>query len=578
MPDELEPQVTAHGFLASPITDNIKEMDDGSLVVEDCPVARTGFQSYSVRDLPQRAASDLGIDTSNPNASIDLYRPASEVFKPEFLASLEGRPICDNHPPDFVKPETFTRYTQGHLQNVRRGTEQLDDGEWPILADLIISGEPLVSKVRARTSRENSLGYDFSIRRDGNKIVQCDMVGNHLAVVPKGRAGDDVRINDAAPPGESPPEKTLTSVAAPAARASTVNASVTKKKEHKPVKNNILHLLGLGLKAKAADSDTEPEELAQAALDVGKFQENPSDSADDRKGRDRKAKDEPDPDELDEEADDRRARDRKARDRKARDRHARDEFEEDPINQCDDRHSRDRYADDRHSRDEFSEDPTDFDHGPGEDRRVMHDALDRLLDAEDAKHGRDRRADDTDLEALKNLLSEFFTEEEAEPQHETDDADPAELEEVLGAGEQPDAEDEADPGEELEPSGEENLAEDDDEVVEEDEPMAEDRKIRDRARAADGVRATLAMLRPAVARCSDASVKRAFNTALGSLRASRANSGDYGAFVRGARALDHDRVGSRPAYLRARAADGSAEDPNTKLQKVYDDLRAKGGE
>lgn len=333
--------------------------------------------------------------------------------------------------------------------------------------------------------------------------------------------------------------------------------------------NLLKHLHGLALKAFATDAD--PEKMAEAAEALS---ETPPDAAEDaRRGRDRKGKD-ADPDLYEETL----TQDRKARDRR--------------------------------SRDEAVIDPTDEDHEPAGDRKVMHDALDKLLDAQDAKRGRDRKAGDADIAALKDLLNDFFTEEEAEPEHQAADADPAELEEVLGAGEEPDAEDEADPGEELEPSGEENLAEDrfvpdpatggrlgkcsacgarlregdlecpdcgaETGTAMDDEPMAEDRKVRDRARAADGVRATLAMLRPFVARSNDAAVKKAFNTALGTLRSSRASVGDYAEFGRASRAVNKKAVGNPPP-TRARAADSGGEDPNAKLQKVYDDLRAKGG-
>ena len=222
--EQQELDITAHGYLASPISDNIREMEDGTLVIESCPIARTGFMTYAVKDLPQQAAKDLGVDVSNPSASIDLYRSANDVFAPEFLASLNGRPICENHPPDFVTPDTFSKYSKGHMQNVRKGDEPLENGEWPIVADLIISGEPLVSKVLNKELRELSLGYDFAIKRVGEQIRQVGMMGNHLAVVSAGRAGDEVRINDAAPdltaqratppePAASPPEPSAGHVA-----------------------------------------------------------------------------------------------------------------------------------------------------------------------------------------------------------------------------------------------------------------------------------------------------------------------------------------------------------------------------
>ena len=557
MPTDTEEQelgITAHGYLASPISDNIREMEDGTLVVESCPIARTGWMTYAVRDLPQEAARRLGVDVSNPSANIDLYRAPQDVFAPEFLASLNGRPVTENHPPDFVTPDTFSKYALGHIQNVRKGDEPLDNGDWPIVADLIISGEPLVSKVLSKQLRELSLGYDYAVKRVGEQIRQVGMMGNHLAVVPQGRAGDEVRINDAAPtqvltvsPRAAPSEPEATKPPGPGARlaAQTVNATPTKKEKPK-VKNNLLHILGLGLRAKAADADTDPEELAKLAVDIGKHG-----------GKDSEEEEE----ELS--AEDRCARDRKARDRKK----ARD----------------------------LEEDSTDYDHEPVFDRkkRAMHDALDKLIDG-----GYDKHADDEDLNELGDMLKEFFGQEAKEPEHqvadveeepEAVDADPAELEELLGKGEEPDAEDgiEPDPGEEVLESGEEALVED---GVEEGECAhcgevtdavncpscgCKDRKpVKDKARAADaavGVKATLKYLRPFIARSNDAALKVAFNTTLGmTTRTSRAGSGGYGAFANSARARDSKRIGSSSPIAAAEAA-------NTKLQSVYDQLHEKGG-
>src|ERR1700691_4774288 len=126
--EELEElSITAHGFLTSQLTDHIHETDEGFLVIESCPIARTGWQTYAVKDLPQQRAKELGIDVSNPHASIELYRPAEEVFHPELLASLEGKSITDGHPPEFVTPATFSQYALGHIQNVRRGDEPMED-------------------------------------------------------------------------------------------------------------------------------------------------------------------------------------------------------------------------------------------------------------------------------------------------------------------------------------------------------------------------------------------------------------------------------------------------------------------
>src|SRR5580658_8711591 len=102
MEQVIEATRTAHGYLVSPLSENISETPEGFLVVVGCPVARTGWQEYLVKDLPQQSAEELGVDMSNPGATIDLYRPPGEVFAPDFLASLNGKPITDGHPPEFV--------------------------------------------------------------------------------------------------------------------------------------------------------------------------------------------------------------------------------------------------------------------------------------------------------------------------------------------------------------------------------------------------------------------------------------------------------------------------------------------
>ncbi len=581
---------SAHGYLVSPLTDHIAETDEGYLVVTGCPIARTGFQEYSVKDLNQDAARELGVDTSNPGAAIDLYRPASEVFAPEFLASLNGKSITDNHPPQFLNKDNQREFSMGHIQNPRKGDEPLENGEWPLVADLVITAEPLISKVRNKEQREVSLGYDYGIRRDGNKIVQCDLLGNHVAIVPKGRAGDLVSIQDAAPddlnkfgkvverlvaladsvgardePKPSAATRASPPAAAAAAQSRTVNATSTAAKEKKPVKITWKGLVGRGLRALAQDADVPDEDIAQAALEATEDRR--------RRGRD----DDPAitaPEDADHEVDDRRARDRRTDDRHMDDRRARD---------------RKRVRD---YDDPTLDEPEDFDHEPAGDRRKMHDALDRVLD---------RRGEDTDLEELKTLLGEFLTEEQGEPEHAGDEEtegspDLGDLERVVGETTE---DDEAAPGEELVESGEAELepSEDghgDDRVAEEDAeeddgegcaecgaPMeaddafcakcgAEDggkakdrRRGKDRARAADGAMAVLRAFRPYAARSTDRAFKAAFNSALSvATRGSAASTSSYRGFAGAARARDK-------APRRAQAAD-SAVDRNNKLQAAYD--------
>jgi len=625
---------TAHGYLVSPLSEHINETPEGFLVVVGCPVARTGWQTYAVRDLPQESAKAMGIDIRNPNAEIELYRPAREVFGPEFLASLNGKPVTDGHPPGFVDPTNFSRYSMGHLQNPRKGP-QMEDGEWPIIADLVISAEPLIGKVKRKEARDVSLGYDYGIEREGERINQVGMIANHNAIVPKGRAGDLIAIGDAAsegaysdavvaaheevdhgaaahlaalgaqkipteviPPAHvvtkstpiytpstearaAPPEPAA-SPPVPSARPAAVNTNAVQpaKREKHIVKNPLLHIWGLGLRALGADAATSPEDLAQAALDIGKHAKD-ADEPDEETRAERE--------EREAEAEDKKARDRK----KAKDRRAKDAFGKP------------------------DEDDEDDDEAPAYDaaRRKAHDDLDAMIDGRKGKS----KATDADIAALRDLLDDYLGEEEEEPEHQAEqqtlDADPAELEELLGAGEEPDAadgvedvpcpdcgamdcegcgplaaaardaEEGADPGEELEPSGEEALVADRSiaadgvySVVGSGRRAAPARRAApsaaERSQAADAARAVLKMLRPGVARAKDERLTNAFNAALASVtRSSRPSNGGYGAFASAASSRSKDLP--RAPFGTARAAD-SVANREAKMQKYYDDRR-KGG-
>ncbi len=560
-----------HGYLASFLSDNIAEKDDGTLIVVGCPIARTGWQKYSVKDLPQKHAEDLGVDVSNPEASIDLYRPADEVFHPEFLASLNGVVITDGHPPngEFVDPKNFSKYSMGHIQNVRKGAEPMEDGEWPIIADLHISAEPLISKVRNKIAREISLGYDFSIKRVGDKICQCSMVGNHNAVVPKGRAGDLVRIEDAAPDANQeaslalPPSPSLPTEVQPAPVAEVIEPtayppiviSFKSNKEKQPVaqkKSWLRSLMGKHLIEMARATDADPEEILEAAREMHDDADTPKNT---------------------------QSNEFKSEDKKAKDGELPEALKKNEFKKSEDRH---KAKDD--------DDDNEEDEEPVDDRKKAHDALDRILDK---RKGRDRkRAKDANIEALKTLLDEFLSEEEKEPEHAEDveaEVDLSELENMLGE-ECPECGEFGDDCECVE-SGEEVLDEDDDvdkdmpEYARLDTPKEDltpehnvvkgEESVMEKARAADGAMATLRALRPVVARTGDKAVRAAFNRALDSVKkSSRASSGGYGEFASSARA--RDRAPRNPNPERRRAGDSVGADPVAKMQQFYDNAH-KGG-
>lgn len=173
-------------YYGSQISPHIVNTPEGFLICKDVPIARTGPQDYLAREL---------MLDGDPDRLVTVQRHPEDVFEEATLASFEGKPICDGHPPENVGPENYAAYTKGHVQNVRR------DGDY-IVADLYINDANLANEVRNNVKREVSCGYLCNYVPDGAGYKQSRIRGNHVAVVPKGRAGAAVAIKDAAPEAE----------------------------------------------------------------------------------------------------------------------------------------------------------------------------------------------------------------------------------------------------------------------------------------------------------------------------------------------------------------------------------------
>lgn len=177
----------AIAYFGSPISPNQLETSEGYLICKNVPIARTGKQDYLARE--------MGVADADPERVIPVMRNPEDVFSVETLASFEGKPVTLTHPPEDVTPENWAAYAKGHVQNVRRS------GDY-IMADLVITDPTLINQVRSGSMRQVSCGYHCDYTADGTGYKQTRIRGNHVAVVPLGRAGAAVSIQDAAPEAE----------------------------------------------------------------------------------------------------------------------------------------------------------------------------------------------------------------------------------------------------------------------------------------------------------------------------------------------------------------------------------------
>ena len=207
-------------YYGNRLSENISRREpEGYLLCLNVPVARTGTQDY----LPEELGLSPGsFSFASGPGLISVYRPEEEVFAPETMASFEGMPVTNDHPPDGVDVDNIRRLQMGHAHNIRRGTGEESD---LLLADLIITDERLIEAI-LNGKREISCGYTYELAEENGRYIQRKIRGNHIAVVDAGRAGPRVSIKDKKPNERSTStmKKSLTKLLARMAKDGDVEA------------------------------------------------------------------------------------------------------------------------------------------------------------------------------------------------------------------------------------------------------------------------------------------------------------------------------------------------------------------
>ena len=190
LPGEKKPAQTLRFYAPTKISSNISETKEGFLICHDVCIARTGEMLYRADEIEDVEAGPGGV--------VRITRDADELFRPEAIASFEGKPLCYDHPFEDVTAENWSGLARGHMQNVRRGDGDLSDF---LLADILVMDKQAIIAIISGGKREVSLGYDADYEQVEPGIGrQRDIVGNHIALVTKGRCGPRCAIRDRRPP------------------------------------------------------------------------------------------------------------------------------------------------------------------------------------------------------------------------------------------------------------------------------------------------------------------------------------------------------------------------------------------
>lgn len=166
----------------------VKQTKEGYLVATS-RVARTGVQNYLASEL-----GDIAINAGfSPNDVVRVNRPESEVFSDAAMNTITRLPITIDHPADDVTSENWSSLSVGDL-----GDAYKRDGDWIVVNPMIKDAAGI--RAAQTTHKEFSAGYQADIVLSKDKaIADFDMTQikyNHMALVPKGRAGSEARLGD----------------------------------------------------------------------------------------------------------------------------------------------------------------------------------------------------------------------------------------------------------------------------------------------------------------------------------------------------------------------------------------------
>lgn len=162
-------------------------LPDGSLFIRAVPIARTGWLQYAPGEVPLAAPKQPG-----SSRVIFVDRAAEDLFNEETMRSFVGAAVTFGHPPVKVTAQNFDTLGKGFILRTYRGDGPDSDC---LLADLIVKDKWTID--RCTPDQEVSAGYEADYVQTGDGQGKAtNIIGNHLALVEKGRCGPRCAIGD----------------------------------------------------------------------------------------------------------------------------------------------------------------------------------------------------------------------------------------------------------------------------------------------------------------------------------------------------------------------------------------------
>lgn len=158
------------------------KIDHNGYLQADAVLTRTGVFKYRMPD----------------GSMTNELRPDEEVFNPDSLSTLSHRPVTDGHP---IAGELTPKNTR-ELQRGMVISQPKRDGDL-VRAKLLVTDQVAIDKIMRDKNpvRELSCGYKTDLVKESGEVngqrydhKQTNIVYNHVALVPRGRAGPVARL------------------------------------------------------------------------------------------------------------------------------------------------------------------------------------------------------------------------------------------------------------------------------------------------------------------------------------------------------------------------------------------------
>jgi hypothetical protein len=163
--------------------------ENGFLVAYNVPIAKTGIQFYSRREL-----SDY---SGHPDDEVPVFRNPDAFDDEKVVESFDGNPVTYDHPREgYVNSDNYPDYAIGTL------SQPFKNGEDLYAKKITIFNKTAIDKIWNKEMHELSIGFKGMIdKKEGfyqgqrYEFEETVIHGNHLALCERGKAGQKYAIN-----------------------------------------------------------------------------------------------------------------------------------------------------------------------------------------------------------------------------------------------------------------------------------------------------------------------------------------------------------------------------------------------